>query len=62
MVSMVEQLALDFGFASREGRYSIGGICPGRCLQCLRYPPEIAVQTTAGRTESVLKPNQKGDG
>ena len=26
MVSMVEQLALDFGFASREGRYSIGGI------------------------------------
>ena len=26
MVSMVEQLALDFGFASQEGRYSIGGI------------------------------------
>jgi hypothetical protein len=23
---MVEQLALDFGFASQEGRYSIGGI------------------------------------
>ena len=26
VVSMVEQLALDFGFASQEGRYSIGGI------------------------------------
>jgi hypothetical protein len=60
MVSMVEQLALDFGFASQEGRYSIGGILSWSLPAMSEVPAGDRLPDHGpGEPKSVLEPHQK---
>ena len=61
MVSMVEQLALDFGFASQEGRYSIGGILSWSLPAMSEVPArDRRPDHGPGEPKCVLESHQKG--